>query len=545
MDHVRQPARSRRAYLAFFRAALSRMSTARSLDRPPMFEPLEPRALLSAAFDVVGLTALRADPVYAAIDGQVGSQRIGVAVIDTGVYGSHPALQGNFVAWFDAVKDGSNPYQPGSTIASASKDPVGHGTHVSGTVASTDPAYGVATKAGLIGVRGLADKGESNPGWNPVLAGLKWVLFNRERYNIRVVNMSLGDGQNLNVRPPEKDWSVAIGALEAAGVTVVSASGNSFAETMTLGASVPAVFSTLSVANTWEDNGAGDSLPLQTGGVPWNWRAVDGRPKADDLAGSSQRSTLPNQIAAPGTTILSLWNGDGGKMSKIDSGTSMASPLVAGSVALLQDAAKTFGDRYLSPIEVRDILLSTADNIVDAANPNTLRVRKDATSLNQAVDLVETGLTFKRINVYNAVKRVRDLVTQGSTPNPNVDPSQRSADTNNTLASAQRVPALNGTNQFTAQGRIGTDGQVQVGAKDVDVVRLDLTTAANLKIVLEPRAGGQNFNPMLRLFNASGQELARQDDSGGNFYPTLQTTPLAAGAYYLGISANDKPNYNI
>ena len=58
-------------------------------------ETLEPRTLLSAAADITGLTALRADPAFAGVDGS----GVGVAVIDTGAFAAHPDLRDNFVAY--------------------------------------------------------------------------------------------------------------------------------------------------------------------------------------------------------------------------------------------------------------------------------------------------------------------------------------------------------------------------------------------------------------------------------------------------------------
>jgi subtilisin family serine protease len=65
-------------------------------------ETLEVRTLLSAAFDVTGLTAMRADPAFSDIDGS----GVGVAVLDTGLFAQHPDIINNFVRFFDAVSNG-------------------------------------------------------------------------------------------------------------------------------------------------------------------------------------------------------------------------------------------------------------------------------------------------------------------------------------------------------------------------------------------------------------------------------------------------------
>ena len=323
-------------------------------------ESLEARLLLSAAQDVTQLTAMRADPIYATIDGVLSNgQRIGVAVLDTGVDAQHPDLRGNFLAYFDAVKtDASDTATtPGTTDITKSFDGDIHGTHVSGTAVSTNSAIGVATKAGLIGVRVLPADNETYPNFDPLVSGLNWVKENAQTYNIKVVNMSLGvPNVNRNTVPALDEIGVLIKDLENLGITVVTSSGNSYGFFRSLGASNPAYYSTLSVASSWEDAGVGDTIPSYGGsGNPLDTSTVviDGAPTADQLAAYSQRSTLPNQVLAPGATIYSTFpNGGYGNLT----GTSMAAPFVAGMTALLQDAAQTFGGRYLLPSEVLSII---------------------------------------------------------------------------------------------------------------------------------------------------------------------------------------------
>ena len=79
-------------------------------------------------------------------------------------------------------------------------------------------------------------------------------------------------------------------------------------------------------------------------------------------------------------------------------GTSQATPMVAGVVALLQSAAWKFGGELLSPEQVRDFLQQNADPVVDAgANTN----------------VQQTGVTFPRIDAYKAVQAVRQYELRG------------------------------------------------------------------------------------------------------------------------------------
>ena len=519
---------------------------------PLSLEPLEDRLLLSAAFDVVGLSTLRADPVFTDIDGAVNGGRVGVAVIDTGLYGIHQDLNSNFVAWFDAVSNGTNSSGPGSTIINDTFDPHGHGTHVAGTAASSNPEVGVAPGAGIIGIRGLLAEGEPFPRVDPVVAGLNWVVENQDRYNIRVINMSLGTSVNLNNEPNANDYSRVINQLEQLGVTVISASGNSYANFQQLGASSPAVFSTFSVANTWEDGGLGDRLPSIGGGPNDQWVGIDVAPTADQLSSTSQRSSLPNQIAAPGSTIFSTWNNAQGLLYNTISGTSMASPLVAGAVALMQDAAFTFGGRYLTVDEVYDVVIDTADDIIDAQNADTLRapiIRDNSgqiVGLGTAQDLLESNLTFKRINIYSAVQSVRDIVTRGSMdPDPPPDPDERTDDTNHTIDSAIEVPQLNATEDFSFTGQIGFDGQVDVGNNDVDLYLLELISPGNIQLQMEPSTGGEDFTATIRLFDANGALVAANSGNATDPYPELQSGRLAIGTFFVGISSIGNSSYNI
>ncbi len=155
-----------------------------------------------------------------------------IAEVDSGV-APHPDLQ-TLVAAVDFVAPplpvppiGGGP-NPLLASPADSVDPNGHGTHVAGILvgngshSSDGHLAGVAPQANLVSVRVLDDLGRGQT--SDVLAGLQWVLDNRATYGIRVVNLSLG---HPIFEPLDLDPLVqAVDALVDAGVVVVCSAGN-------------------------------------------------------------------------------------------------------------------------------------------------------------------------------------------------------------------------------------------------------------------------------------------------------------------------------
>ncbi len=123
----------------------------------------------------------------------------------------------------------------------------------------------------------------------------------------------------------------------------------------------------------------------------------------DRIAEFSQRGApgASATIFAPGAFILSTVPGGYESWP----GTSMAAPMVSGSVALIQEAALQFGGRLLSVPELRSIVLTSADNILDGDDEDVNVIRPGE----GVFDYPGTGNMYKRINVHNAVKAVRAM----------------------------------------------------------------------------------------------------------------------------------------
>ena len=254
-----------------------------------------------------------------------------VAVLDSGIDLDHPDL--NVAAGPNCA--GSGPPD----------DDNGHGTHVAGTIgARNDGAgvVGVAPGTRLYAVKVMNAAGEGS--FSSVICGIDWVTSTRTdadpANNVAVANLSLG-GPGDPVRDCATTTDAmhrAICASTGAGVTYVVAAGNSgwdfdYPSAPDLPAAYPQVLTVTAATDS-------DGRPGSTGGAP-----ACGPTEPDDRYASFSNFALTaaganHTLAAPGTCIASTWPGGGYAQM---SGTSMASPHVAGAVALCINEAGAAG----------------------------------------------------------------------------------------------------------------------------------------------------------------------------------------------------------
>jgi subtilisin family serine protease len=270
----------------------------------------------SWGLDRIDQAALPLDDSYT-----YGSSGAGVTayIVDTGILTTHEDFGGRAVSGIDTV-DGDDD----------ATDCAGHGTHVAGTVGGTE--YGVAKDVALVAVRVLDCGGSGS--FDGVIAGIDWVTADHAAGEPAVANMSLGGGFSQAVND-------AVSAAVADGVTFALAAGN--------------------------DRGADacDGSPSSTPEA----LTVGASEDTDARAAYSNIGTCVD-IFAPGTDITSAWYTDDTATNTI-SGTSMATPHVAGAAALVLG-----GNPAATPAEVGDALTGAAlpDVVTDpgTGSPNLL-----------------------------------------------------------------------------------------------------------------------------------------------------------------------------
>ena len=258
----------------------------------------------------------RALPLDSSYTYNTNASNVHAYIIDTGVLGTHTQFTGRMGNGYTAITD-----------ANGTNDCNGHGTHVAGTVGGT--TYGVAKGVIIHPVRVLGCTGSgTNSG---VIAGMDWVTANHVKP--AVANMSLGGGASTATDD-------AVARMTAAGVVVAVAAGNDNGDACSYSPARAA--SAITVGST---------------------------------ANTDARSSFSNfgsclDIYAPGSNILSAWYTSTSATNTI-SGTSMASPHVAGAAALYLADNPT-----ATPAQVTSALSASATNgvVTDAktGSPNKL-----------------------------------------------------------------------------------------------------------------------------------------------------------------------------
>jgi len=288
-----------------------------------------------------------------------------ICVIDTGINFTHPDLIGkNKTCIIDC-------YNKDCVENCSVNDDNGHGTHVAGIVAASGSINGVAIGADLIGVKVLDSSGNAHTenGTSDIKNAIDWCIANRDNYNISVISMSLGTTTLFSDYCDTTFSDTLTKAIDNAtyyNISVIAATGNSESTT--------SIASPACIQNT---------------------TAVSATTKTDSIASYSNINNLTD-FFAPGTNINSTFARNscltgctcsGNYM--ICSGTSMATPHVAGAFALFRQFFRLQNNRIPTPSEIKTTLNNTGVAIYDSG----------------------TGLTFSRIDIYSAIEAITKSVS--------------------------------------------------------------------------------------------------------------------------------------
>ena len=308
--------------------------------------------------------------------GGITGKGVTIAVLDSGLWQDPSQNFGSrLLASIDVVNGGSGPVQG---------DAYGHGTHVTSIAAGgaqdISLSYsGIAPQASLVVVRAFDGKGGGR--YTDVIAGLNWIVANRKKYNIRVLNLSFG------AQPESYYWddpiNQAVMAAWRAGIVVVAAAGNEGPGPMTI--DVPGNVPYVITAGALTDNY-----------TPYD--GSDDRLASFSSTGPTYEGFVKPELVAPGGHMAAsmprnsyLANLDPGSMSAGQqmftmSGTSQAAAVTTGVVALMLQS-----DPSLTPDTIKCRLLSSARPAVTASKTLAYSVFQQGAGLINAVSAVHSS----------------------------------------------------------------------------------------------------------------------------------------------------------
>lgn len=239
-----------------------------------------------------------------------------IVVMDTGVV-LHPELRGRILMFRDFINERYDVY-----------DDNGHGTHVCGVIAGN--RIGIAPQSRLIVLKVLDEEGNGRVEHS--MRAFRWILENQEKYNIRVVNISMGMKPRTNEQG-ERYILSAVELLWNMGIVVVAAAGNLGPEEGSI--TIP---------------GMNDKvITVGSADIKYSGR------------GSLKANMLKPDLLVPGANIISCnsnYNEERESLYIAKSGTSMSTPIVSGAVA---DLLSKYPNMTNSEVKMR--LKNSCDNL--------------------------------------------------------------------------------------------------------------------------------------------------------------------------------------
>jgi serine protease AprX len=326
--------------------------------------------------------AVRADGAWAA---GVTGRGVTVAVVDTGIDQTVPDLAGRVLPVRNDITGQSKSCLNLSGEAGCN-DTYGHGTFIAGLIAGNGASSGgvrkgIAPEANLVSIKIAGRDGSADV--SQVLAAIQWVVSFKDTYTIKVLNLSLGTDSAQSYRTDPLDYAVE--RAWAAGITVAVSASNRGPGPGTISNPGDDPF-VITVAALDDRNTVGvgdDRLPDFSSRGP---TAADGLSKPDVAAPGAHLASLRAIGSEIDTRFPNYLDGT----YRLGSGTSMATAVVSGTVALMAQA-----NPGIAPDRVKYALAATARTAAsyDPLEVGAGEIDAQAAALSPPQGLANQGLT--------------------------------------------------------------------------------------------------------------------------------------------------------